>query len=279
MNVSAVGEKCKRVKEIFSEVGRVVIAFSGGVDSSVLLKLAIDSLGADNVLAVTAVGAIYPSEEKPLAEKIAKVIGAKHMICKSPAIESSEFMANTAQRCYHCKKAVMGYLKQLAAERGFNAVSAGENADDDSDYRPGHRAIAELGILCPLRDAGLTKKEIRQLARDFGLPNWNTPPGPCLVTRLPYGQAVDIELLKRIDNAEIFIRSLGFDIVRVRVHNEVERTEKQSKKIDPIVKREKKKKIVEKLKCLGFQYISVDLQGYRTGSMNEIKNLKIKNKQ
>ncbi len=263
-------KKISLINALLTKLEKVIVAFSGGVDSSVLLKLAYDCLGKENVLAVTAIGSMYPSEEKLQAQKIAKIVGAKLIFCENPAMNNTEFLANTSLRCYYCKKAIMGHLKKLAKEQGYNAVIAGENADDVSDYRPGHKAIEELGIICPLQEAKLTKTEIREIARKIGLPNWNIPANPCLVTRVAYGDVLDCVLLKKIDKAETFIRQLGFDVVRVRVHKEIARIEVLSKDIEKLVRDDFRKKIVEKLSELGFLYISADLKGYRMGSVNEM---------
>ncbi len=263
-------EKIFAVKNSLRSLGRIIVAFSGGVDSSVLLKLSVESVGKENVIAVTATGDMYPSQEKARAKRIASLIGINHIFCENPAVRNPEFLANTNLRCYHCKKAVMGYLKTLAAQRGFDAVVAGENADDVSDYRPGHKAIEELGIVCPLKDAGLTKAEIRTMARDSGLPNWNAPAGPCLVTRIAYGQVIDLKLLRKIDEGEMFLRDLGFDIVRLRVHDKVVRIEVPPAEIRKLIQGDLRERIMRKLKELGFTYVSVDLTGYRMGSLNEM---------
>ncbi len=266
--------KIENIVKILSKLERVIVAFSGGVDSSVLLKLAIDALGHNNVLAITAIGPMHPAKDIEQAKKIANIIGATHIFCENPAMNKEEFLKNTTLRCYHCKKEVMTLLKKLAKEKNFNAVIAGENADDSSDYRPGHKAIEELGIICPLKDAGLTKSQIRTIAKHLNLPNWNTPANACLVTRIAYNQPLDNDLLKKIDKAEEFIRTLGFKLVRVRTHDRIARIEVLPTELEKLMKQNIREKIVSRLKSLGFLYISADMTGYRTGSLNEAINIK-----
>lgn len=267
---TALEAKVQRASQHLRELGRVAVAFSGGVDSSVLLKLAADVLGPDNVLAVTATGPIFPADQAVQAEHILRSIPVKHVTLAAHVHKNSEFIKNTAQRCYHCKIALMSSLQVMAQRLGFGVVIAGENADDGLDYRPGHRALVELKIHCPLKEARLTKAEVRQLARRWGLPNWSQPPTPCLATRIPYGQHISTELLGHIDEAETFIRSLGFDLVRIRIHGPVARVEVQEDRIADCFAPDTREKIVAKLKEVGFTYVTVDLEGYQSGSLNKL---------
>jgi len=261
--------KVAEAREILRGYGRVAVAFSGGVDSSVLLRLALDALGRENVLAVTAAGPIYPRFELGRARTIAETLGARHRVVESVVHRRDEFIRNTPQRCYHCKKCVMGEVLALARAEGASVV-AGENVDDGLDYRPGHRALQELGVHTPLREAGLTKADIRSLAREWGLPNWNDPATPCLATRIPYGQPIEPPLLRQIDEGEEFLRGLGFRVARLRVHGPVARIEVGSDEVARCLEPEVRRRIVETMRGLGFEYVTVDLEGYRLGSLNRV---------
>jgi pyridinium-3,5-biscarboxylic acid mononucleotide sulfurtransferase len=271
MNESSIFEhKVHRAAEILQELKRVLVAFSGGVDSSVLLKLAVDTLGGNNVLAVTAVGPLHPTWERQRAEEIAQLIGARHVFAEDPACRQSEFMKNTPQRCYFCKKALLEELANLAEEYRVKTIVAGENADDQFDYRPGCKAMMELGVRCPLKESHISKAEVRFLARRWNLPNYAAPASPCLVTRIPYGQPITTDLLRQIEQAEGYLHELGFEVARVRVHGPIARIEIHEDEISRFFEINTRSRVLAKFKDLGFTYTSVDLEGYQSGSLNKL---------
>ena len=245
------------------------IAFSGGVDSSLLLKLI--SLAAKrnktHVYAVTFDTVLHPKSDVQLAKKVAMETGAEHHILTIDELEQPEIRNNDKRRCYYCKKALFEKLITFSADHGINTIIEGTNYDDLSQYRPGIQAVHELNIHSPLAQAKLTKEEIRRWAREIGLSVAERPATPCMATRLPYGANVDLELLKKIELGEEFLRELGFANVRLRVHNEIARLEvNQEILYDAILKKDE---IIKKLKDLGFRYITLDLEGFRSGSMDE----------
>ncbi|WP_083768518.1 ATP-dependent sacrificial sulfur transferase LarE [Thermosediminibacter oceani] len=262
-------EKLERLKSCIKNLGRVVVAFSGGVDSTFLLKVCLDVLGKENVLAVTARSSTYPARELEEARKLAEKFGANHEIIVSEELDIPGFSENPPERCYHCKKELFGKLVAIARERGFNFVLDGSNMDDTGDFRPGMRAKDELGVLSPLKEAGLTKADIRALSREMGLPTWNKPSFACLASRFPYGERITAEKLSRVERAEDLLRELGFIQYRVRSHGDLARIEVSPDEIDRFFDKTLREKVVSGLKGLGFIYVSLDLAGYRTGSMNE----------
>jgi pyridinium-3,5-biscarboxylic acid mononucleotide sulfurtransferase len=249
--------------------GKVAVAYSGGVDSTFLLKVAKDVLG-DRAVAVTAVSTVDPDEEIQSARRTAKAIGVKHIIVESDQMADEKFLSNSAERCYHCKTRVFGKLAAVVKELGDYVVVDGSNADDRKDFRPGMKANAELGIRSPLEEAGFTKQEIRTLSKRLGLPTWNQPSFACLASRIPYGMRITPEVLKRIDASETLLRRLGFEQVRVRHHGNIARIELPSGEFSALIKSADENGIVEKLKSIGYAYVALDLEGYRTGSMNEV---------
>jgi uncharacterized protein len=262
-------DKLDRLNKRLQDLNRVVVAFSGGVDSTFLLRAAKDVLGRDRVLAVTAVSEIHPEGEIGDAKRLAKKIGVRHLLVRSGEMDEDAFLANPPERCYLCKKRVFRSLQALAAERGFSFVVDGTNADDAADFRPGRKALRELGILSPLQEAGLTKKEIRALSRKRGLPTWNRPALACLATRIPYGTRITPEILKRIDAGETWLRRRGFIQVRVRDHGSLVRIEIAPDEMPKMRKPGLAPGIVNKFKSIGYHYVTLDLEGYRTGSLNE----------
>ncbi|MDD5409746.1 MAG: ATP-dependent sacrificial sulfur transferase LarE [Candidatus Omnitrophica bacterium] len=245
-----------------------VVAFSGGQDSALLLKLCWLVLPKTNILAVTAVSATYPKDELRKAKILAKEIGVKLRVIKTAELGNKKFTANSVSRCYFCKKELFLKLTGIARNENFDFVLDASNVSDKLDYRPGNAAKKELGIRSPLLEAGFNKKDIRKLSKMLGLPSWNKPPLACLASRIPYGTKITAGLLKRIDQAEAYLVSLGFRVVRLRHYNGLCRIEVEMKCIKRLLR--KRQAIVDKLKSLGYNYITLDLEGYRTGSLNEV---------
>lgn len=263
---SALETKLDDLKKLVRQMGKVIVAYSGGTDSTLLLKVAHDELGED-AIAVTAVSPSTPRDELDSAISMAEEIGAQHLLIDSDELDNPDYVANSPQRCYHCKHLRFGKLLEMARDKGFAHVVDGNNLDDLGDHRPGMRAARELGVRSPLKEAGLTKADIRALSRKLGLPTWNKPSGACLASRLPYGTPITSARLKQIEDAERFIRSLGISQLRVRLHGDVARIEAEAKDLPTLL--ENRSAIVNELRGLGFSYVTADLEGYRTGSMNE----------
>lgn len=256
---------CAYLKNLTS----VAVAFSGGVDSTLLLKAAVDALGKQNVLAVTARSLSFPQRELKEAARYAASLDVEHVVIDSEELDLPGFEHNPKNRCYLCKKELFGKIRALAEERGLEAIVEGSNRDDEGDYRPGLLAIAELGIQSPLRAVGLTKTEIRQLSRELNLPTWDKPSFACLASRIPYGDTISPKKLAMIDAAEQFLLDQGFGQVRVRVHGDLARIETDESGFQRLAEKALREKIHERFKAIGFSYIALDLLGYRTGSMNE----------
>lgn len=261
--------KLEKLQNILKEMEKALVAYSGGVDSSFLLKVSIDTLGNDNVLAVIAASETYPEFEKREAEEFAQKLNANYKIIETNEFLDDNFRSNPKDRCYFCKSELFARLMRIAKESKFNFVIDGSNADDLSDYRPGAKAKKELEVRSPLQEAGLTKEEIRKLSRDLGLGTWDKPSYACLASRIPYGTEITKEILKRIDEGEAFLRSLGIKQLRVRHHGDLVRIEVEKDSIALVMQDEVMDEISEKFKELGYIYITLDLKGYRTGSMNE----------
>jgi len=249
--------------------GRLMIAFSGGVDSSYLAWAANRALGRDS-LSVTAVSPSYPESHRVLAEKIVADFGLAHRFVDSHEMEREAYRANAADRCYHCKSELFEILDALARELRFDQIAYGVNTDDTSDFRPGHRAAREHEVLAPFLEVGLSKQEIRDLSRAAGLPTADLPASACLSSRLPYGTEVTVERLRQVEEGEERLRGLGFRQVRLRHHGELARVEIDPAELRLALDAEMAKRIVQALKPLGFRYVSLDLEGYRTGSLNEV---------
>lgn len=264
----ALVEKESRLDAVLGRCKSVVLGYSGGVDSTLLLRKALDILGAGKVLAVTAASATYDPDEVDEATRLAESLGAPHVRIQSAELEAEGFLRNPPERCYYCKADLYGDLKRLAAELGYETVIDGSHADDALDYRPGLKALDERGIVSPLREAGFTKEDIRMLSRRLGLATADKPANACLASRFPYGETITVEKLERVGRAERIVRESGFPVVRVRHHGDVARIEV------PPADRERLVAIAETLvpalKALGYVWIACDLEGYRTGSMNEI---------
>ena len=256
------------LKRLISKYKSCVVAFSGGQDSALLLKICSLVLPKANILAVTAVSATYPKGELCKARVLAKEIGVRLKVIKTAELDNKKFTVNSLQRCYFCKKELFLRLIALARENKFNLVLDASNISDKLDYRPGNIAKKELKIKSPLLEAGFDKEDIRKLSKELGLSSWNKPSLACLASRIPYGTKITVDLLRRIDQAEAYLTSLGFRQVRLRHYNGLCRIEVEKKYINRLLRN--RLAIVEKLKDLGYNYITVDLEGYRTGSLNEV---------
>jgi uncharacterized protein len=264
----AVARKYEKLKAELEKMEKVLVAFSGGVDSTLLLKVASDVLGK-NVLAVIASSETYPGNETMDARKLARRLKVRHKVISTHELDNPDFLSNPPERCYHCKKELFGTLASIAREEGISFVLDGSNHDDLLDFRPGAKAAKELGIRSPLREAGLTKAEVRELSRRLRLSTWDKPSLACLASRFPYHTRIEGKSLRRIGAAEEFLREAGFRQVRVRHHGPIARIEVEADEFPRLLKKGLAAKISTRLKELGYSYVSLDLEGYRTGSMNE----------
>jgi len=261
--------KYQKLQDILENLGKVVVAYSGGVDSTFLLKAAVDTLESKNVLACISAGPSEPSNQLERAAAFAESIGVELQVVEADELGDPNFTANKADRCFHCKSHLCQTLLDIAAERGFDHVVFGTNFDDLDDFRPGNRAMKVFGIRSPLAEAQLTKDDIRRLSRQMDLPTADRPASPCLASRIPYGLEVTEQRLKQIDEAENFLRELGLVEFRVRHHDTVARIEVHPKDFEEVTAKPVRSRIVEKLKSLGFKFVALDLQGFRSGSLNE----------
>lgn len=260
-------EKLRSLKEILQDMGGVVVAYSGGVDSSFLASIAGEVLGR-RALAVVALSETYPPQEAEFARELARQRGFRLMEISTNELSIPAFRANPPDRCYYCKKELFGKLAEIAREEGLPFIADGSNVDDLSDFRPGERAAREFGVRHPLREAGFSKSDVREASRQLGLPGWDRPASACLASRIPYGQLIEPKTLVRIARAEEFIRSRGYQLCRVRAHRDLARIELAPSEIARFAAKDAND-ASEHLRKLGFTYVALDLRGYRTGSMNE----------
>lgn len=260
-------DKELRLRAQLHSYSKLAIAFSGGVDSTLLLSLAAEELPG-NVIAVTSHVPMTSAKEFEEAKSFCEVRGVEQLICNPEVLSLDQVKMNSPKRCYYCKSMLFSSMKEAAAEKGYSVIADGTNVDDLADYRPGMKAIKELNVVSPFLEVGFTKKDIRDLSLRLSLPTWNKQSNACLATRIPYGQELTYDLLSRIDQAEDFLHSLGFVNVRLRVHDDIARIEVGPEQIPNLIDSQVRELVISNLKDLGFNYITLDLEGFRTGSMN-----------
>lgn len=267
----AAEDKFDELKEILKSMGSALVAFSGGVDSSFLLKAAADVL-KEKVLAVTAKSPAFPEREIKKAIEIAGILNVRHLIIESSELKNPAYLRNDSNRCYFCKTELFEDLKKIALSEGINFILDGQNYDDIGDYRPGMKAAAEIGVRSPLKESYMTKNDIRKLSEKLGLPNWDRPSFACLSSRIPYGTSISKELLEKIDFLENLLLDLGFTQVRVRNHDKIARIEILEEEMQKFNNKDIRMQIISEFKKLGYLYVTLDLEGYKTGSMNKVLN-------
>jgi uncharacterized protein len=259
-------DKVQQLKNILADLGSVVVAYSGGTDSTLVLRVAHEVLG-EKAVAVTAVSASLAAADQAEAEEIARQIGVRHILIASEETDNPAYLANTPNRCFFCKTETYDKLAAYAHANGYAAIVDGSNADDVSDYRPGRQAARDHGVRSPLLEAGFSKADIRALAKSYGLPNWDKPAAACLSSRIPYGTAITIPMLSQVERAEAMLRGLGIRQLRVRHHEQVARIEVETGDFATLLAH--RDEVVTALKAVGYAYVTLDLAGFRSGSLNE----------
>jgi len=262
-------EKLIRLKEILAEMGSALVAYSGGADSSFLAFVAGEVLGS-RALAVFEYSPVCPPEERDEAKALAEKLGIRYLMIESNELQNPLFVANTQDRCYYCRKELFHRLREIAAVKKIDWIIDGSNFDDQDDFRPGRKAAAELEVRSPLCEAGLTKEEIRKLSRDLALATWDKPASPCLASRIPYGTHVTRDILNRISEGEKYLRGLGIRELRLRHHGDTARIEVDRQGMALLMDDRVRRETVNKLKSLGYIYVTLDLEGYRSGSLNDV---------
>lgn len=259
--------KVEQIQHMLRKMGSLVVAYSGGIDSTLMLKIAHETLG-ERALGIMAVSASLPELEQQQAVDIARGIGARLKLIHSDETSDGRYLKNAPDRCYFCKSNVYDHMVAYAQEHGYAFIVDGTNADDQNDHRPGREAARERGVRSPLLEIGVTKKEIRQLGRAYGLPNWDKPAAACLASRIPYGTMITIPMLSQIERAELALREMGFVEFRVRHHDQIARIEVEAADFPRLI--DQREGILAALKTLGYTYVTLDLAGFRSGSMNEV---------
>ncbi len=277
MSGAELDRKLERMREIIRSLDRVVVAFSAGVDSTLVLKVAVDELGREKVIAATSHTDSLAEKEYWEAIRLAELVDAPHVIVETDEFQDPNYLANPANRCYFCKTALYTRLEALASERGFRAIVNGANADDLGDWRPGLQAADEHGVRAPVAEAGLTKADVRVLSRRFELPTYDKPASPCLSSRVQYGEAITPRKLRMVESCEAFLREMGLEVCRVRHHDKLARIEVPPQEIARLAEPETRRVIDEHFRSVGYSYVALDLTGFRSGSMNEAVTLSTPN--